>query len=1110
MSKLTEAEKKLKEYHTYQADSFARILSQDIERLENSSKTSKIIAAYFTDLQKIKTNVPKTKENFLIILNGLGLYTAKGPRVKLSDEAQVFYDNYEKYMQVGEYIKALGGPPFPNRVYDLVVRINNMNKAKPSVVESLWENIKQFFTFKPIDFIGFQEYIAEVDKPSNIIFKKNEPQTSRFGKVVEENYDQILEIVDRLEEAEASKAGPSETPRQPKKEETDIPTAPKTGSRTISDPRLTEATNTIGFLEQRIRTATEEIKKLTEQAKKKDEDIFALQIQLATANSKVTKLESDIRKLDEQKLELTSRQKITLEENAKQVAQLREELSKLNEIIKAKDKTIAELEKLKDEYMNQVAKLKPELAQIKEKNAEYISKLSAGTSLDTSSSVNRRIAQLIDTEKKYQDLKTQMENLTVAIRSIDAQISPQKTQANALTLINQWRNKMEEYQQRIANLERQASQAPSMQERDQLIRERDMARSTITDLQNRILEIQRQGKAQQDVDSQALQKELKDANDEIKRLRPLRERILRLQQEFRLSGNPAAAFEDFINKYQNQNADLSRALQENEQFKSEIIGLRQLSQGAQEEIKRLQDQVDLLQQAKLATNSPEMQIALQGQIKKMEELQNRISQLDSENINLRDEKDRYKKLSEERQKQIEEYKEILDRHKSLTDEYKEKYKDNLGLAGDYSADIDNLVKQIQELDKQLAEKNRIISDLDRQLKYQTQRAEDYKSGLNKLVGDSNEKIAKLEARNEAQLDENDKLARQLAEEKKRVGDLRADLAKQTTAVFVNTDTIARLDAQIVAGNQVVERLTNELNASQSALRQANVTIGNRQAEIDRLTQENANLLAQIAAAPVVAAAAPAPVVPPAAPRRGAGGGGGPPGGPGAGPAVVAPAPNIFPGDNMATQSRGLDTTTISQIDEFLSDLEVAINSSIAGNEEIQWREQPLLTWGRMFGITNWATAQAWLKKKGMVDLGDITENPKQFKIFMDGQARRPNVRTGLGTQLYTIKVFPLRFQPLTSEYKQGPVVKTIANLPGRERTVTSDLGTIVIPGQSNYTLRRQGLNYVVTSAGRSQSFGSERDANYFIQTGGFGRKTYGPITERVFGTPTKNISQAIY
>lgn len=944
-------------------------------------------------------------------------------------------------------------------------------------------------------------------------------------------------------QAGSSQAGPSAgTPRGQKKDETDIPNAPKTGSRIIPDPKLIEASNQIFQLEQKIKLATaeidklkEEIKNLKEQGKKKDEEKFAIQIKLGTAESKVTtleskvtRLESDITNLKQQNLALTSKQKITLEENAKQVSELRNEISKLIETIRERDKTIDQLKKDKEDYLNRIASLNRQLEQVMEKNREYSEKLTAGTSLDTSTGVIRRIDQLIKTEKQYQTLKTEMENLTVAIRAIEAQISPQKTQPNLLNLIGEWRSKMVEYQQRIASLERQASQAQSTQERDQLRKERDMARSTITDLERRILEIQSQGKAQQDKDKEELQNKLKNADIEVKRLKPLRDRIEKLQQQFRLDGNPAKAFDEFINKYENQNADLSRALQENEQLKYKITALNQLSQGAQEEITRLEKEISKLQQAKLATNSPEMQIALQGQIKKMQELENRISLLDAENIRISEEKDRYKKLSDERQKQIDDYQILVDRRKRLMEEYQVRYKDNLNLAGEYSEDIDNLAGQIQELDKQLAEKTRKISDLERQLGEQRQRGDRYKGEFNKLLDDSNavvaardKTIADLNARNEQQLTENDALARRLAAEQANVNALQTELNKQTAAVFQNRGTIDRLNAQIREGNQVVERLTNELNASQSALRQANVTIGNRQAEIDRLTQENADLLAAAAAAaaPVVAPGGAAPVVPAAAPAavgggrrvRAPGGGGGPPGGPGAA-AVVAPAPNIFPGDNMATQRRGLDTTTISQIDEFLNDLEIAINIFSSKNAAIRWTVEPLSKWNTApNSITNWTSAQAWLKQRGMVDLGDITENPKGLTLYMQKQNTvGGNVRTGMKDQLYANKILPLRFQPLTSEYKQGPVVKTIANLPGRERTVTSDLGTIVIPGQSNYALRRQGLNYVVTSAGKSQSFASERDANYFIQTGGFGRKTYGPITERVFGTPTKNISQAIY
>lgn len=106
--------------------------------------------------------------------------------------------------------------------------------------------------------------------------------------------------------------------------------------------------------------------------------------------------------------------------------------------------------------------------------------------------------------------------------------------------------------------------------------------------------------------------------------------------------------------------------------------------------------------------------------------------------------------------------------------------------------------------------------------------------------------------------------------------------------------------------------------------------------------------------------------------------------------------------------------------------------------------------------------------------------------------------------------------PLVYKPKYGDVttqkLKNVAFLPTKTqgRVVNSDLGTVIIPGQSNYSLRREGLNYVVYSAGKKQTFGSAQEASYFVSSGGFGRKSYGPITERVFGTPTKNLSQAIY
>lgn len=108
--------------------------------------------------------------------------------------------------------------------------------------------------------------------------------------------------------------------------------------------------------------------------------------------------------------------------------------------------------------------------------------------------------------------------------------------------------------------------------------------------------------------------------------------------------------------------------------------------------------------------------------------------------------------------------------------------------------------------------------------------------------------------------------------------------------------------------------------------------------------------------------------------------------------------------------------------------------------------------------------------------------------------------------------FPFVYKPKYGDTTTQQL-KNIAFLPDAKtqgRIVNSDLGTVIIPGQSNYTLRREGLNYVVHSAGKKQTFGSAKDASYFVSSGGFGRKTYGPVTERVFGYPTKNLSQAIY
>jgi hypothetical protein len=120
----------------------------------------------------------------------------------------------------------------------------------------------------------------------------------------------------------------------------------------------------------------------------------------------------------------------------------------------------------------------------------------------------------------------------------------------------------------------------------------------------------------------------------------------------------------------------------------------------------------------------------------------------------------------------------------------------------------------------------------------------------------------------------------------------------------------------------------------------------------------------------------------------------------------------------------------------------------------------------------------------------------------------------LNTNLkYAMKIgaFPFKYERKEGEKREAKL-QNVAYLPnqGMGRVVDSDLGTIIIPGQSKYSIRREGLNYVVHGGGQKRAFGSARDAQYFVSSGAFGRKSYGPITERIFGTPMKNLSQAIY
>jgi len=232
-------------------------------------------------------------------------------------------------------------------------------------------------------------------------------------------------------------------------------------------------------------------------------------------------------------------------------------------------------------------------------------------------------------------------------------------------------------------------------------------------------------------------------------------------------------------------------------------------------------------------------------------------------------------------------------------------------------------------------------------------------------------------------------------------------------------------------------------------------------------------------------------------------------------------------DNRLIVGRASDTPdekSRTKIGRFLRDLNFIIIQVSGYNEEYVTLVKPLAI-GDEPEISNYEDVNAVLAEMD-VKWGEITTDQAIAKKLVQyalgyGLNRaeanpnpnntRSNVFKLKATLKYAYKLNAFPFEYKRKDAQSEAKLKNVAVLPSSQgRVVATDFGTLVVPGQSNYTMRREGLNYVVYSGGKRQSFGSAKDAQYFVSSGGFGRKTYGPVTERIFGTPVKNLSKAVY
>lgn len=197
--------------------------------------------------------------------------------------------------------------------------------------------------------------------------------------------------------------------------------------------------------------------------------------------------------------------------------------------------------------------------------------------------------------------------------------------------------------------------------------------------------------------------------------------------------------------------------------------------------------------------------------------------------------------------------------------------------------------------------------------------------------------------------------------------------------------------------------------------------------------------------------------------------------------------------------------------ELLENLNNYINSFLAPRApDGGLRGNTNLIGGVLAGST-WDQIQNALRTQGMRSLNDITSQPDTLNQLMDSTTNE--IAITLIRRMKGDGALPLRWRPAEDQEEETILLKNVIELPEQIKRKRSQdkftYGTIV-PAKGTYQIKRQGLKYIAVGEGKKATFNTERDAQYFISAGGWGRKVYGPRIAQVFGVRPKNLSQTVY
>lgn len=167
--------------------------------------------------------------------------------------------------------------------------------------------------------------------------------------------------------------------------------------------------------------------------------------------------------------------------------------------------------------------------------------------------------------------------------------------------------------------------------------------------------------------------------------------------------------------------------------------------------------------------------------------------------------------------------------------------------------------------------------------------------------------------------------------------------------------------------------------------------------------------------------------------------------------------------------------------------------------------------GGVLAGTTWTQIQDALRAQGMRSLNDITSQPDTLNQLMNSTDTQ--IAISLIRRMKGDGALPLKWRPGEDVEEETILLKNVIQLPEQVKRKKSQdkftYGTIV-PAKGTYQIKRQGLKYIAVGEGKKATFNTERDAQYFISAGGWGRKVYGPRIAQVFGVRPKNLSQAVY